>query len=562
MTGEIRTTPDAYVGLDDPTAEQWSRWHEAMLAARARALASARFDDGVYEDPRTAWSDTAFRQLFLFMYDASFYDPVARRYRTEELIDGWRARFGRVDEVLLWHAYPRLGFDARTQFDFYRQMPGGLERLRAEVCEPLRARGIRVLVDYNPWDTGTFEELAEIVEGLAADGVMLDTMPDVPDDLVRAVSSRAPGAVFAPELRPTVEDLGRARQSWAQWYDVGDLSTPTIYRHRWLVPRHRQFAVARWDTSRRKDIVYSFFNGSGLVLWENVFGVYNPYAPEDRRLVAETAAVLDRYEDLFARGTWLPLVPTGVRGLDANRFTEPSTGRAIVTLRNRTTERLAYRVPADAPAGLGYLAFWGDRHELSAEDSVAVEPLGTQALVLDDPSTSRLALAHFRDLSRRATLEPDGAEPRPRPRLLGAPRVAGAREATRQDARMLDLPGGVFDMRIRHERRECGCYPAGATDDATWGWHYGDTIAHELRVVVEPFAIRATAVTNAEYLAFVRASGYRPPDEERFLAHVVRAADGSLPATLPARQAALPVTHVSLDDARAFATFHGQALPT
>ena len=127
---------------------------------------------------------------------------------------------------------------------------------------------------------------------------------------------------------------------------------------------------------------------------------------------------------------------------------------------------------------------------------------------------------------------------------------------------MIELPGGAFDMRLRHERRECGCYPLGATDDAMWGWHYKDTIGHDVHVELEPFAIRATAVTNADFLAFVHASGYRPADPERFLAHIPRRPDGSLPATLPAPQADLPVTYVSLADAAAFAAFHAERLPT
>jgi iron(II)-dependent oxidoreductase len=520
---KLRATADAYIGLDDPTPEAWSEWHRAMLLER-EALD--------YEDTSTAWSDTAFRQVFLFMYDASFFDG---RYRTAELVDRWHTMFGRVDEVLLWQGYPRLGFDSRTQFDFYRDMPGGLERLRAEVSDVLRARGIRVLVDYNPWDAGTYDVLADVVQALDADGVMLDTMNRVPEELARAVSGRRQGVVFMPELR--TEHLLHARQSWAQWCDVGDDSAPSIYRNRWLVPRHRQFAIARWDTSRKRDIVYSFFNGSGLVLWDNVFGTYNPYSREDRRLIAETAAIFDSYEDLFAHGTWLPLIPTGVRGLDANRFTDPASGRAIVTLRNRTKERLAYSVPGDAPVGLEYFTFWGDG---------TVEPGGVQALVLDEPTRAYRALEHFRELSRRADV---GDAERPLPQLRAPPTVARPSASTR----MVDLPGGTFEMRVRHAKRECGCYPLGATGDATWGHPYEDVITHDMRVVLEPFAMRATAVTNAEFLAFVRASGYQPTDERRFLAHLTQS---------PETQGVLPVTHVSLADARAFAAFHGERLPT
>ena len=565
-TMPLRTTRDAYVGLDNPTWEEWNAWHHAMVEERRLALARARFDPSVYLDATLSWSDTTFRQLFLFMYDASFYDRDAFRYRTAELIARWTSMFGRVDSVLLWHAYPRLGFDSRTQFDFYREMPGGIAQLRAQVSDPLHARGVRVFIDYNPWDAGTYEELAEIVYGLDADGVMLDTMTEVPERLARAVNLRKKGVVFAPELRPRDTDLRLARQSWAQGLDVGDAQTPSIYRHRWIVPKHRQLSIRRWDTSRTEDIVYSFFNGSGLILWDNVFGTYNPYCREDRRLIAETAAILDRYQDLFVHGEWLPLIPTGVSGLDGNRWQETSGGRtrAIVTLRNRTKVRAHYRAPSSGPPGPPYVAFWGDRHEIVAGNSVTIEAQGIQALVLDDPDAANEALAHFQELSRRADVALPDYDERPRPRRVHE--VGGERTLSRPNSTpttaMIEMPAGNFDMKIRHDRRECGCYPEGATDAAIWGSFHKDTITHDVSLTLKRFAIRQTAVTNGEFLEFVHATGHRPGDERNFLKHILRMHDGSLPTRLPREQESLPVTFVSLADARAYATSCGQRLPT
>ncbi len=539
---------DVYVGLENPTFEQWRSWHRTMLDERAAVIARERIDLAAYEDADTAWSDTCLRQFFLFMYDVSFYDRGSGRYRTGDLVDRWRAMFGRVDSVLLWHAYPRLGFDTRTQFDFYRQMPGGLSKLRNEVCDVLHARGIRVFVDYNPWDVGTYDELAEIVAALDADGVMLDTMTEVPDPLASAVRGRRRGVVFAPERRPPDADLTHLRQSWAQWFDVGDDTKPSIYRHKWLAPRHVQLAIRRWDTSRRRDIVYSFFNGSGLILWDDVFGTWNPYSRADRRLIAETGAVFDRYADLFAHGEWLPLLPTGTPGLDANRWNDST--RAIVTLRNRTDRRVLYRLPDDLPEGAACVSFWGDRRELGAGDEVAVEPAGVQAIAIDTPERAREALEHFDRLSTRADGDIPGYDERcPPPRRIVVDAPAARRPAP--PPWMIELPAGTFDMRICHARRECGCYPFGATPEAMWGWHYQDTITHVLSVQVKRFGIRSAPVTNGEFLEFVRASGYRPRDPERFLLHAPGDADASL-----------PVTYVSLSDARAYAAWCGQRLPT
>ncbi|HEX4513018.1 MAG TPA: formylglycine-generating enzyme family protein [Polyangiaceae bacterium] len=518
----IRETLDAFVGLEDATPEEWSRWHAEMLELRVRA----NVDTALYEDASTAWSDETFRQYFLFMFDASFF--ANGQYRTAEMIDELVARFGRIDEIVMWHAYPRLGFDARTQFDFYRQMPGGLARLRTDVTDVLHARGVRVVVDYNPWDAGSEDELAEIVHALDADAVMLDTMTDVPSRLVGAVTAKKTGVVFMPELRMKTAELALARQSWAQFCEMGE--GPSIHRNRWLAPRHRQFVIARWDTSRKNDVVRSFFEGSGLVIWENVFGSYNAYSRGDRRLIAETGAVFDRYGDVFARGTFSPLVPTGVSGLDANRFVHGA--RSITAFRNRTDRPLAF-VAREA-----CFAFWGKRREIAPGEIVIVEPRGTQALVVDEAACARAALDHFDRVSRIADVELPRVETR---RIAPSRRVTGPSTSR---AKMIEIPGGAFHMHVAHSRRECGCW------DHPWGSPHTEIITHDVDVTLAPYAIRAGLVTNAEFLAFVRASGYRPADPERFLV----GADDAPPDA--------PVTHVSLADARAFAAFEGHRLPT
>jgi formylglycine-generating enzyme required for sulfatase activity len=69
------------------------------------------------------------------------------------------------------------------------------------------------------------------------------------------------------------------------------------------------------------------------------------------------------------------------------------------------------------------------------------------------------------------------------------------------------------------------------------------------------FAIDAYPVTNVEYAAFLRASGYRPKQPQAFLRHWI---DGAPPAGLERH----PVVHVDIDDARAYAAWAGKRLPT
>ena len=98
-----------------------------------------------------------------------------------------KKEFGGYDGVVLWHAYPRIGIDERNQFDFYRDMPGGLEGLK-DVVDRFHKLGVKVFINYNPWDTGTrkdgksdIDALVDILKATNADGIFLDTLNELED---------------------------------------------------------------------------------------------------------------------------------------------------------------------------------------------------------------------------------------------------------------------------------------------------------------------------------------------------------------------------------------------
>lgn len=552
---------DVLFGLDNPTPAQWESWHQDLLRLRAeqRRAAGMRADrePAIYEDPSSAWSDASSRQVFIFVYDTSFIDRG--QYKTREWLRAARARFGTFDSVQLWQAYPQLGYDTRNQFDFYKQLPGGLEGVKREVSDVLHAEGIRLFIDYNPWDAGASEAaLAEMVRALDADGIMLDTMPDVPASLKEAVDRVKPGVVLVPERRPEDRELVFARQSWAQWYDVGDGSRPAILRQQWLLPRHRQFTIRRWDTDRKGDIVFSFFQGSGLFLWDNVFGSFNPYSVADQRLIAQTGVVLDAVSARLRQWEWKPLYPTGTPGLDQNLWTGPNA-QSVSLYRNRTERVLTARAPRDG------MAFWPEPRWVRVGDALEVAPQGTQALLtLERAELDALAakfVAARLAVEKQAQADPGYTTVTPAPTQLAPPPLPPLPRGPAGPG-FVELPAGRFTMKIHHPKRETGCYPEGAAPGAQWGWHYLDPLTHEIPVDLLPFAIKKTSVTNAEFVEFVHLSGYTPQDPARFLAQIPRERDGRLPTRLSGALAALPVTYVSLEDARAYAQFKGERLPS
>ena len=158
------------------------------------------------------------------------------------------------------------------------------------------------------------------------------------------------------------------------------------------------------------------------------------------------------------------------------------------------------------------------------------------------------------------------------PRVAPQPPPTGASEpGPTSDLRMIQLPGGVFTM----------------GDDGQW--HYPDDGEAPARpMVVAPFAIAATAVSNEQFKDFVDKTGY-VSEAEQFEWSFVFA--GLLPNEFqPTRgvaeapwwrqvygatwrtpegphssfegRADHPVVHVTCNDAMAYAIWHGVRLPT
>ena len=95
-------------------------------------------------------------------------------------------------------------------------MPGGLNALK-EVANKLHEKGVKVYINYNPWDTGTRREsigdidaLAMIIKAIGADGIFLDTMDRGSEEFRQKLDMSRKGVVLESELALPVEDISKA----------------------------------------------------------------------------------------------------------------------------------------------------------------------------------------------------------------------------------------------------------------------------------------------------------------------------------------------------------------
>ena len=84
------------------------------------------------------------------LYSREVFDYETQRFDANKLLKAG-LEFGGYDSVLLWYQYPRLGVDERKQWDFNRDIPGGMAGMRSFTQE-CHKQGVRVFLPYKPWD--------------------------------------------------------------------------------------------------------------------------------------------------------------------------------------------------------------------------------------------------------------------------------------------------------------------------------------------------------------------------------------------------------------------------
>jgi iron(II)-dependent oxidoreductase len=170
-----------------PSQDAQPAWLAQLNANRSSWRASVNFTTTVYDD-FLLFSPSLHIAPQSHIYDRFLYDPVlgaadpAAGWTVGRFLDDLDARYGGIDAVLLWGTYPNLGVDERSQFDLLEDVPGGLPALKDVVAQFI-ARGVRVGLPFNPWDSGTARRpygdeiaLAQLAATVGADFANGDTM--------------------------------------------------------------------------------------------------------------------------------------------------------------------------------------------------------------------------------------------------------------------------------------------------------------------------------------------------------------------------------------------------
>jgi gamma-glutamyl hercynylcysteine S-oxide synthase len=544
----------------DPT------WLPGMQAWRAQRRVQLKMDLADYTNPDLAWTQRTFSQVQLLVWDRSIYDPETRQYTPEKFLAETESRLGPIDAVLLWHVYPNIGVDDRNQFDLLRDLPGGLPALKKLVAD-FHRHNVKVLFPILAWDSGTREEgappstaLTELLKEIGADGINFDTLESVPPDFRAASIAAGHRLAFEPQFEIRDESLAWSTlgwNDWVTWEDVPYPFTPMVSKTRWLEPRHMINVTDRFTRDKTDSLQHAFFNGSGYVTLENLWGFWYPMSPHD----AEAVLRFTRIERAFAANLvspdWEPHTPTLQAGVYASKFPLPQ--RTLWTIVNRNEFdvegqqlRVAYK------AGLHYYDLW---HGIELQPRIAgqeatlsfsLEGLGYGAILATEEASSAASLNELlpfmAERSKKSLREYPRAWSAVPQSIVEIPPTKPASSAP---SGMVKIPEGDFDFSVRGIEIEGGNDPG---VDVQYPWEEIPRRSHLHRLHMHSYYMDRTPVTNAQFKQFLDATRYHPADDHNFLRDW---SNGAFPAGWDNK----PVTWVSLEDARAYAAWAGKRLP-
>ena len=146
------TIADKYYQLIEAPSnpEKWNDWRSELRTWKDSTLKFLNYKGENYEKKEYKWASSAYSTFFLMANDKNLYDKNGN-YDIQNCLKKYEDNYGGVDVVVLWPTYPQLGFDNRSQYSFYRNLPGGVVGLK-KLCDQIHQLGKKLMIAYNPWD--------------------------------------------------------------------------------------------------------------------------------------------------------------------------------------------------------------------------------------------------------------------------------------------------------------------------------------------------------------------------------------------------------------------------
>lgn len=570
--GCSKDSADSHCWFGPENATAQPAWLKALKDDRIATQAKIGWTGGV--SSTVDWTLTSYIQPQIHPYDRFFYDPETKKYTIAKFLQDFKDRYGGIDSVLLWPTYPLTGIDDRNQFDFFRALPGGLEGV-AGFIEELHAAGVKVLQPNKPWDTGTRKEpldnaetLAALLKQTGADGINGDTMKSFPREFWDAAIASGHPLALEPELGGTDEALNWSPMGWGYWDNP---KVPVVDRFKFISEGKFMTNVCdRFSKDHTDNLQMAWFNGDGFESWENVWGTWNGITPRDGeaiRRVATMSRFLGKHGFLQSPD-WEPHtivdLPDKRNNPDVFASKWPLGKNRVWTIVNRGDEDESNYI----------LHKVGSSHDFDFYDCYHGVPLahtgqrvtagviekGGFGCVLRVHKSSPLDglsdfLSEMQGMTQNTLASYDSTWNFLEQTMVDIPKVGPVTSAPEGT---VFVKKAWFSYKSTGQEIEGGDIswdPSSNGVDVQYSWERNPTRVHNHILNLGPFHIDKFPVTASNYSAYLKDTGYHPKDPYNWL----KTWNGKRKP--PAAVADLPVTYVSLEEARAYCAWKGARLP-
>lgn len=581
-------------------------WQEGLrkVFQKEKLYDVPKFNDSLYQRKDLDWIRKSYVMHALMAWDGQFYDDKDNRYHLLDFLRYGKKLFGGDEVVCIWPTWPSLGIDQRNQFDLFRDLPGGLPRIK-ELADSMHTMDSYMFLCYNPWDESTRGEghlkgLYDILKETNADGMVLDTEGASSHDLQATADSVRPGIIMYPEGMAVPRDMqgviaGRVHN--AIYYP------PLLNLNKFIQP---DFAIFRVTEVAREPILrefsVAFFNGYGTEI--NMFPPGIPSNVDDEyRYLGRTSRILRESTSNFTSDNMVPLITTNRDSVWVNEW--PLAQKTIYTIFSTVPQGLKENLFTVKQAeGFHYVDIWHHK-ELSpkVKDGELNIPVQTNAFNTSWMGTNNegavdciakfpvLLSTHLSgnildfDAKQGTEIRLWAGDPsyetkpvifKPGSDTVRLTDLFGRHE----DKFVLQLFDGneIIDERVYEIKPGTSLLISETTATNGYkkapegmvkipggifkfhGTHGDDFISYpeynqDSTYVMPDYFMDRFPVTNKEFKKFMDATHYQPSDKLNFLKNWK---DGNYPAG----EENFPVVYVSYEDAKAYAAWAGKRLPT
>ena len=299
------------------------------------------------------------------------------------------------------------------------------------------------------------------------------------------------------------------------------------------------------------------FNGTGYNAWENIWGIWNQFTPRDAATLRRIAHIYRSFPDLLVSSDWEPYAHACQQNVFASMF--PGRDATLWTVVNRNEYALqGEQLRVSHVKGRKYYDAWRGKiitarvHDNQATLAFPLEPHGLGAILAVESGRRIPKLAAFLSERRSLTRIPlQRLSDLWKPLRQKMTPIPATRRVFKAPEGMITIPAGEFEFRVTGMEIEGFTWSG---NDVQYPWENTPRRSHLHRLKLRAFHIDRHPVTNARFKRFVDDTGYRPADDHNFLRHWKRNAP-------PRGWENKPVTWVSLEDARAYASWARKRLP-